>query len=130
MKLTTATHAEMPRQMARMDAGVFFIKPVSSKQASAPTKLAQFFGCGIPCLVNAGVGYMADVLEGEDVGVTLKAFEEAALGKGLQGLLQLGASQGIRARCVAAAQKHFSLDEGVRHYAQVYLILDEQVTTA
>lgn len=26
----------------------------------------------------------------------------------------------LRTRCVAAAQKHFSLDEGVRRYAAVY----------
>ena len=120
VELTTATHAEVPRQMARMDAGVFFIKPVFSKQASAPTKLAEFLGCGIPCLGNAGVGDMAGVLEGEGVGVALKSFDEAALTKGLKDLLQLAADPATRARCVAAAQKHFSLDEGVRRYAAVY----------
>ena len=120
VELTTATHAEMPRQMARMDAGVFFIKPVFSKQASAPTKLAEFLGCGIPCLGNAGVGDMADVLEGEQVGVALKTFDQAALTDGLQALLQLAADPATRTRCVAAAQKHFSLDEGVRRYAAVY----------
>jgi glycosyltransferase involved in cell wall biosynthesis len=120
VELTTVTHAEVPRQMARMDAGVFFIKPVLSKQASAPTKLAEFLGCGIPCLGNAGVGDMAEVLEGEGVGVALKSFDEAALANGLQALLQLAADPATRARCVAAAQKHFSLDEGVRRYAAVY----------
>lgn len=130
VELTTATHAEVPRQMARMDAGVFFIKPVFSKQASAPTKLAEFLGCGIPCFGNAGVGDMAGVLEGERVGVALKAFDEVALFNGLQALLQLAADPGTRARCVAAAQKHFSLDEGVRRYAQVYRSLDGRGATA
>jgi glycosyltransferase involved in cell wall biosynthesis len=120
VELTTATHAEVPLQMARMDAGVFFIKPVFSKQASAPTKLAEFLGCGIPCLGNAGVGDMAEVLEGEGVGVALKSFDESALANGLETLLQLAADPATRARCVAAAQKHFSLDEGVRRYAAVY----------
>lgn len=129
VELTSATHAAVPRQMARMDAGIFFIKPVFSKQASAPTKLAEFLGCGIPCLGNSGVGDMADVLEGERVGVALKAFDEAALATGLRALLQLAADPTTRARCVAAAQKHFSLDEGVRRYAQVYRGLDGQGTT-
>ncbi|MDZ4326219.1 MAG: hypothetical protein U1A73_14585 [Pseudomonas sp.] len=120
VELTSATHAEVPRLMARMDAGVFFIKPVFSMQASAPTKLAEFLGCGIPCLGNAGVGDMAEVLEGEQVGVALNAFDEASVVAGLAQLLALTADPGARARCVAAAQKHFSLDEGVRRYRAIY----------
>lgn len=123
VELTTVTHAEVPRQMARMDAGVFFIKPVFSKQASAPTKLAEFLGCGIPCLGNAGVGDMAEVLEGEQVGVALKAFDGVSLNEGLQQLLQLVQDPATRVRCVAAAKEYFSLDEGVRRYAAVYKLL-------
>lgn len=120
VELISATHDEVPRQMARMDAGIFFIKPVFSKQASAPTKLAEFLGCGVPCLGNAGVGDMADVLEGERVGVALKSFDEAALKHGLDQLLELVADPATPDRCVAAAQRHFSLDEGVRQYDQIY----------
>ncbi len=126
VEITSATHAEVPRQMARMDAGVFFIKPVFSKQASAPTKLGEFLGCGIPCLGNAGVGDMAEVLEGERVGVALKAFDAASLIEGLQQLLWLVRDSATRARCVASAERHFSLDEGVRRYAAVYQQLSAQ----
>lgn len=125
VELTTATHAEVPRQMARMDAGVFFIKPVFSKQASAPTKLGEFLGCGIPCLGNAGVGDMAEVLEGEKVGVALKSFDETSLTAGLKKLLQLAHDPATRARCVASAERHFSLDEGVARYAAVYQKMTE-----
>ena len=124
VELRTATHAEVPQQIARMDAGIFFIRPVFSKQASAPTKLAELLGCGVPCLGNAGVGDMAEVLEGEGVGVALKAFDQASLAEGLAQLLALSADPSTAARCVVAAQKHFSLDEGVRRYAAVYRQLD------
>ena len=124
VELRSATHAEVPQQIARMDAGIFFIRPVFSKQASAPTKLAELLGCGVPCLGNAGVGDMAEVLEGEGVGVALKAFDQASLEAGLAQLLALVADPSTAARCVAAAQKHFSLDEGVRRYAAVYRQLD------
>ena len=124
VELRAASHAEVPQQIARMDAGIFFIRQVFSKQASAPTKLAEFLGCGVPCLGNAGVGDMAEVLEGEHVGVALKSFDEAALANGLQELLQLAADPAIRARCVAAAQKHFSLDEGVARYSSIYEQID------
>ena len=123
VELTSATHAQMPKQIARMDAGIFFIKPVFSKQASAPTKLAEFLGCGIPCLANAGVGDMAAVLEGENVGVAIASFDDESLKTGLERLLQLVDNPGTRARCVAAAQRHFSLDEGVARYRGIYDLL-------
>lgn len=120
VELRSADHAEVPAQMARMHAGVFFIKPVFSKQASAPTKLAEFLGCGIPCLGNAGVGDMADVLEGERVGVALNDFSQASLRHGLERLIALSGQDDIQARCVAAARRHFSLDEGVARYRAIY----------
>jgi glycosyltransferase involved in cell wall biosynthesis len=124
IELITASHDEVPRQISRMDAGVFFIKPVFSKQASAPTKLAEFLGCGIPCLCNAGVGDMASVLEVEQVGIALTSFDDTSMVVGLQRLLQLTIDPTTRARCVAAAQKHFSLDEGVARYHLIYEQLD------
>jgi glycosyltransferase involved in cell wall biosynthesis len=85
-----------------------------------PTKLAEFLGCGKPCLSNVGVGDMTDVLEGEQVGVALKAFDKASMAAALQQLLDLAADPAMSARCVAAAQKYFSLDEGVLRYTSVY----------
>jgi len=118
--LLSAGHDQVPEEMARMDAGIFFIKPVFSKQASAPTKLGEFLGCGIPCLSNTGVGDMAQVLEGENVGVAIDAFDPATLDTGLQRLLALAADPATADRCVAAAHKHFSLHQGVVLYQSVY----------
>lgn len=120
VELMTAPHVEVPKYIARMDAGIFLIKSVFSKQASAPTKMAEFLGCGIPCLSNAGIGDTAEVLTGEHVGVVIKSFDPASITMGLQQLLQLVAEPATRDRCVAAAQKHFSLEEGVARYAAVY----------
>lgn len=125
VELRSADHSEVPAQMARMHAAVFFIKPVFSKQASAPTKLGEFLGCGIPCLGNAGVGDMAGILEGERVGVALANFERDSLQYGLKKLIAMSKDPAIQARCVAAAHKHFSLDEGVCRYAAIYAQLDE-----
>ena len=125
IELRAADHTEVPAQMARMTAGVFFIKPVFSKQASAPTKLGEFLGCGIPCLSNAGVGDMAEILEGERVGVAVRDFDTASLAAGIERLLALLAEPGIGARCVAAAQRHFSLDQGAEAYGRVYAAIEQ-----
>jgi len=108
-----------------MHAGVFFIKPVFSKQASAPTKLGEFLGCGIPCLANRGVGDMAAILEDAGVGVAIDITDDAALAKGVRDLLALASDPHIHERCRDAAHRHFSLGEGVARYAEVYRQLDE-----
>lgn len=115
-----APHAEIAQEMARMHAGVFFIKPVFSKQASAPTKLGEFLGCGVPCLSNTGVGDMAAILQGERVGVAVDAFDASTLAAALEQLMALAAAPDTAARCVAAAQRHFSLEGGVARYAAIY----------
>ena len=53
-------------------------------------------------------------------GVGLRGFDRASLAQGLDQLLALAVDPSTPARCVAAAQKHFSLDEGVQRYAAVY----------
>lgn len=125
VELRSAEHTEIPALLRTLHASVFFIKPVFSKQASAPTKLAELLGCGVPCLGNAGVGDMAAVLEGEGVGVAVPDFAPETLHEGLQSLLALAAQADIRARCRAAAERHFSLDAGVSAYAGVYRALTE-----
>jgi glycosyltransferase involved in cell wall biosynthesis len=120
VELRAADHADVPRQIARMKASVFFIKPVYSKRASAPTKLGELLGCGVPCLSNAGVGDMADIIEGERVGVAIKSLDRLALAEGLKVLLMLTEDPSTRLRCVAAAAKYFSLDEGVKRYRTIY----------
>lgn len=120
VELTSASYAEVPGFIARMDAGIFFIKPVYSKQASAPTKLAEFLGCGVPCLSNAGVGDMEEILKVERVGVALRTFDAASVDTALRNLLALVADPSTRARCATAAVINFSLDEGVRRYESIY----------
>ena len=120
IKITSATHAEVPTLMARMHAGIFFIKPAYSKQASAPTKLAEFLGCGIPCLGNACVGDMEEILQENRVGVAIDRFDTESLKNGLLQLLALVEDPETKQRCVETARKHFSLDEGVQRYAMVY----------
>lgn len=120
VELRVASHAEVPAQMARMNAAIFFYKPSYSRVACAPTKLGEFLGCGVPCLSNSGVGDMAGVLEGDRVGIAVSAFDTDSLGGGISRLLVLEADPDIRGRCVESAQRHFSLAVGVERYRSVY----------
>lgn len=126
VQLEEADHAEVARAMQHMDAGIFFIKPVYSKMASAPTKLGEFLGCGVPCLGNTGVGDMSAILEQEKVGVALKDFDEASMRDAIDRLLQLIGTDGIKARCREVALRRFSLDDGARAYDRIYRELNAE----
>jgi glycosyltransferase involved in cell wall biosynthesis len=119
-ELASVSHGEVASRMSQMNAGVFFIRPVFSKKASAPTKLGEFLGCGVPCLSNAGVGDMAEILEGEGVGVVLRDFDDATIRSGVDRLLEIARDSKVRDRCVRAAKKHFSLENGVASYRSIY----------
>lgn len=130
--LEAANHEGVAQAMRNMDATMFFIKPAFSKIASAPTKLGEFLGCGVPCMGNRGVGDMAAIITPAKVGVVIDSFDDASLRSGVRQLIALVAEEGIRNRCVTAAREHFSVEMGVRSYRNVYreLLEDGFIGTA
>lgn len=120
VEIKTVSHSKVAEEMQEMDAGIFFIKPVFSKQASAATKLGEFLGCGIPCLSNDGIGDMTEILEENQAGVILRDFTPQAQTLAVQQLLQLVKDPGVGDRCVATAHRYFSLEQGVKSYNQIY----------
>ena len=118
--LEVADHAGVAKAMQNMDAGIFIIKPVYSKMASAPTKLGEFLGCGVPCLGNTKVGDMADIIVGEKVGVVLSDFKADSIREAVEELVCLTKQEGIQTHCRDVALRYFSLKEGVRSYDRIY----------
>lgn len=124
VEIQAANHAEVAPLIRRMSTGVALIKPVYSKLASAPTKLAEYLGCGVPCLANAGVGDMKEIIESAKVGVVLDDFSEASLRNGMNQLVQLVQDPETAARCRDAALRLFSLESGVAGYREIYESLE------
>jgi glycosyltransferase involved in cell wall biosynthesis len=124
VELHSVEYRAVPDWMRRMDAAAFFIKPVFSKRASAPTRLGEFLGCGIPCLVSAGVGDMDRVILQENAGVVMREFSPEARRAAVRELLALCEDEATAARCRAAARRHFSLEKGAEAYRKIYLEMD------
>ncbi len=120
LEITAAEHADVPAQVRRMSAGAAIIRPVFSKIASAPTKLAEYLGCGVPCLGNVGVGDMEAILEGEKTGVALREFTAEERARAVERLLALCDDPATRTRCRAVAERLFSVEDGAMHYRAIY----------
>ena len=71
-----STPRDVPSYLSAGDVGLAFIKPCFSKLASSPTKYAEYLGCGLPLIINAGVGDSDVLITREKVGVLVHDFSE------------------------------------------------------
>lgn len=120
VELVIARYTEVSGYMACMDFGLFFNKPFFSRKASAPTKLGEFLACGIPCLTNAGVGDVDDILQSSRTGVCIAEFSPQAFDDAYTQIVQLLAEDGLAERCRQTAEQYFSLEQGVNEYKRIY----------
>lgn len=120
VELIQSTHDDMPRHIARMNAGIFFIKPTFSKRASSPTRLAEYLACGVPFLTNGGVGDVETLLSNFKVGVLVPSFESAGLRTAVGQLVSLAEAPAIHSVCRQVAESDFSLVNGAVRYQQAY----------
>jgi glycosyltransferase involved in cell wall biosynthesis len=126
-ELASATRQEVPQHIRCMTAAAAIIAPCYSKISSAPTKLAEYLGCGVPCIGNAGVGDVGRILTEERVGVTLDSLDETGRRDAVASLFALLEDPSLSGRCREVARKRFSLEAGVTSYRAIYrqLVADE-----
>jgi glycosyltransferase involved in cell wall biosynthesis len=127
LTITRASFGEMPRYIRLFDAGLFFITPSFSKRASAATKLAEFLGCGVPIIINDGVGDSGEIVRGSKVGVVLSSLDAGTFDAALVEVRSLIFDPAVRQRCRQVATDVFDLDAGVERYRRVYKRLLERL---
>jgi glycosyltransferase involved in cell wall biosynthesis len=118
LKITGAMYREMPDYMALFSISVFFIQPVFSKKASAPTKLGELMGMGIPVICNAGVGDVDHIVQPGKIGWIINKMDKSDFETACQQVpALLNADKNLIRK---SAQNIFSLEEGVRKLHDVY----------
>src|SRR5205814_6503375 len=76
-QVLSATPGEMPSYLSASDVGLAFIKACFSKLASSPTKYAEYLGCGLPLIINAGIGDSDALILDEQTGALVRDFTAA-----------------------------------------------------
>lgn len=115
-----SSHKDVVNHIQSMHAACVLIKPSFSKIASAPTKLAEYLGCGVPCIGNNGVGDIKNILERNKIGVVLNEFNTNSLNQAASDILRLSENPKIRDNCRMFANLYFSLKDGVKSYRSIY----------
>ena len=122
----------MPAALASADAAISFAEPRFSKIASSPVKVAEYLACGVPVILNRGVGD-SDALIDEvcrpgdgagPIGVDAGRLSPTELDTAAAALAKLTVGPGERARARALAERDFSLQSvGVARYRRLYQAL-------
>lgn len=119
--ITQVPSAEIPEYLVAADIAVSFIKPCYSKQASSPTKNAEYLACGLPIIANAGVGDVDPLIEGHGVGALIAEFDRESYFRAFDRIESLG---DIAGRCRSVAGDEFDLKSvGRLRYRRLYSAL-------
>lgn len=120
VELTALDFEDVPNAIRQMHATAFFIQPTFANDARAPTRLAEFLGCGVPCLVNEGSGDVGQIVRERGVGVVVEDLSGIAAASGARKLVELAEDPATQNRCVRTARDFFSLEAGITAYDELY----------
>jgi glycosyltransferase involved in cell wall biosynthesis len=116
--ITKVPPAEIPVYLSGADVAVSFIKNCYSKQASSPTKNAEYLACGLPIIANVGVGDVDKLIDGNRVGALIEEFSPEGYRAAVEKVRVLGVD-GERLRKVA--ENEFDLETvGGERYLGLY----------
>jgi len=114
--------SEVPAYLSASDAAMAFIKPCFSKLASSPTKTAEYLACGLPIIINAGVGDSDTLIDTDSAGVLVKNFTAGDYQLAAEKILRMCDNiEGTRKRARAIAERSFDVRTvGLQSYASLY----------
>lgn len=116
--IKAANREDVPTLISLSTASMFFIKPVFSKKASSPTKLAELLGMGIPVICNAGVGDIDKFVPENKLGILISQMNEKGFAEAVEKVDELLKTDPEHLRNVS--QKLFSLETGTERYFNIY----------
>jgi glycosyltransferase involved in cell wall biosynthesis len=107
---------EMPSYLAAGDVGISFIKRCFSKLASSPTKNAEYLACGLPIVINSGIGD-SDTLPA----IVIDDFNDRDFDTAWTAIEAAVNDPDVRSKARAAAEEAFDLESvGAERYAHLY----------
>ncbi len=115
------TSADVPSYLSAGDAGIAFYKPGFSKLATSPVKVSEYLACGLPMIINAGVGDSDALAEEFKVGVLVNEFCPEEYARAAAEIERLVYRPEGRTKVRAVAENLFDLRRvGTERYASLY----------
>lgn len=119
--ITEALPDDMPKHLSIADAGIFFIKPVFSKEACSPIKFGEYLASGLPVVINSNVGDTEDIVKRANTGVIINKFEPVLYKKAAIELKRLVDNDAeLKNRCRRTAEDQLSFKVAFEKYKCLY----------
>lgn len=113
--------ADVPSYLSAADAGLAFIKKCVSKMASSPTKNGEYLACGLPLIINAGIGDSDALIDEWQAGVLIEEFTEGEYSLAGQHIAAMVAEPDARKKTRRIAEEVFHLENVAgERYASLY----------
>jgi glycosyltransferase involved in cell wall biosynthesis len=112
--------ADVPSYLAAADVGLAFIKRCVSKLASSPTKNGEYLACGLPLVINAGVGDSDALINDWKAGVLIEEFSDESFAEAGLRVEAIARDPKARMHARAVAKEVFDLTIASERYAALY----------
>lgn len=120
-RVMTVPPAEVPKYLRAADVGLSLIRTSFARQASSPTKFAEYLAAGLPVISTAEIGDMDAQIEQHRVGVLLSRFDRDAYAEAIRAMTELRRDPELAERCRALARDEYDLhDVGGARYRRLY----------
>src|SRR5205807_5222077 len=120
--IRSVASSDVPSYLSASDAGVAFYKPALSRLATSPVKLTEYLACGLPVIINSGIGDSDALVTREGAGALVSDFtkaEYAQAGNIIERLVNQ--AEHTRKLTRSVAEKLFDVRQvGVQRYGRVY----------
>jgi glycosyltransferase involved in cell wall biosynthesis len=121
-EIKTVPHYLIHNEFKTADIGFFFIPPVYAKIASSPTKMGEMLAAGIPIITGDKIGDVDWLVKNNNIGRILVEANEKTLSQAITEVVEMLKTnqKNVSKRCLTVADDYFSLEKGVKKYADIY----------
>jgi glycosyltransferase involved in cell wall biosynthesis len=113
-------HPELPGELARHDAGLFFLARGIGSAGFSPTKVGEYWATGLPVISTSGMADLDEIIHSERVGVIVEEHSDEAYRASFAELLRLLEDPELPKRCRRAAKRHYDLESACERQAEIY----------
>jgi glycosyltransferase involved in cell wall biosynthesis len=117
---------DVPAELRRQHAGLSFLTQGISEHGCSPTKVGEYWACGLPVVTTPNVSDHDAIIRRERVGVILEGHSEAAYEKAASDLRRLLREPDLPQRCRRAAEAHYALGPACERQLDLYQRLAER----
>lgn len=108
--------------LSASDVGIAFYRPGISRLGTSPVKVSEYLSCGLPVIINAGIGDTDRVITQENVGALVRDFNDDEYAKAASTIFGfIDHPEQTRSHAREVGQRLFDLrGPGIERYARLY----------